>query len=577
MEIEKKVLKKFNIIAIICILIFCITITPKTLQNDTFYTIKIGEHIINTGTIDMKDTFSWHDDLAYTYPHWMYDTGMYLIYNVGENIAISFGEDAQNGGMTAIYISTIILACILGILIYKTNVKINKNHILSFFLTLGVIYLLRNFIAARAQLVSYIFFTLEILFIEQFLKTKKKRYAIGLFTIATLIANCHAAVWYLFFILALPYIAEAFVIKLMESNLSYKIQQKISKYKANKLEKLMSKTQDEITKTKINNKLIKIKEKIEKLDEKIVKGTIAVKKMQKKAIKIKTEKRDNIKWLILVLAICLLSGLLTPQTSYEPYTHMIKLLSGNTTASISEHLPTILIESLDSLIVLVIFLAFLIFTDTKVTFKDLFMIGGLTVLMLMSRRQISILALIGVYSLNRIMTDFIKKYDNQGLEVKLIKELVKPYSCLVIILLSILCGVSFYDSKAEQKYISESSYPVQASQFILDNLNVNDIRIYNHYNFGSYLLYRNIPVFIDSRCDLYTPEFNERDIFSDALNIAGLGVYYEDKFEEYEITHIITNSDSKLKMLLDRDHNYTNIYQDDFFWIFERNTLYIEK
>ena len=127
MKIEKRTKKKFNIIAIICIIIFCITISPKTLQNDTFYTIKIGEHITETGTVDMKDPFSWHEDLKYTYPHWLYDTGIYLIYNVGENIATNMGINAETGGMTAIYISTMILASILGILIYKTNVKLTKN------------------------------------------------------------------------------------------------------------------------------------------------------------------------------------------------------------------------------------------------------------------------------------------------------------------------------------------------------------------------------------------------------------------------------------------------------------------
>lgn len=572
MEINKKTKRKFNIIAIICIIIFCITISPKTLQNDTFYTIKIGEHITETGTIDMKDAFSWHKNLKYTYPHWLYDTGIYLIYNAGHNIATNIGINAETGGLTAIYISTMILASILGILIYKTNVKINKNYIVSFFLTLGVIYILRNFIAARAQLVSYIFFTLEILFIEQFLNTKKKRYAIGLFIIATLIANCHAAVWYLFFILALPYIGEAVLIKLMESNLSFRIRKIITNYKIIRLEKAIRKTQHENKKNKINNKIEKLKSQKEELEEKIIRGSLAVKKMQEKSLRIKIERRANIKWLILVLVICLFSGLLTPQTSFEPYTHMIKLLSGNTTASISEHLPIVLIDSIDALIILTIILAFLIFTDTKVTFKDLFMLGGLTILMLISRRQVSILVLIGVYSLNKIIIDFINKYDKEGIEEKAIKQLSNAYGSLVIILIAILCGVTFYKPKIDEKYVNEASYPVQASEFILNNLNVDNIKLYNHYNFGSYLLYKDIPVFIDSRCDLYSPEFNEKDIFYDALNIASLGVYYEDKFEEYGITHIITNADSKLKMLLEKDRNYTDIYQDDYFWIFQRVT-----
>ena len=91
---------KFNIMAIILIAIFCIALTPVTLQNDTFYTIKIGEHIVKDG-IDMQDPFSWHENLAYTYPHWAYDTGTYIIYNLGENIGI--------GGFTAVYIATVVL------------------------------------------------------------------------------------------------------------------------------------------------------------------------------------------------------------------------------------------------------------------------------------------------------------------------------------------------------------------------------------------------------------------------------------------------------------------------------------
>src|SRR5690349_11679677 len=80
---------KFTILAIILIIIFCISITPVTLQNDTYYTIKIGEHIDKYG-IDMQDPFSWHQDLSYTYPHWGYDLITYYIY-------LAFG-------MTGIYV-----------------------------------------------------------------------------------------------------------------------------------------------------------------------------------------------------------------------------------------------------------------------------------------------------------------------------------------------------------------------------------------------------------------------------------------------------------------------------------------
>ena len=46
--------RKFNIIAVILIILFAISISPKTLQNDTFYTIKIGELIVKNINIDMN-------------------------------------------------------------------------------------------------------------------------------------------------------------------------------------------------------------------------------------------------------------------------------------------------------------------------------------------------------------------------------------------------------------------------------------------------------------------------------------------------------------------------------------------
>lgn len=152
---------QFEIIALILISIFSIAIAPKSLQNDTFYTIRIGEHIQNNG-IDGKDPFSWHENLDYTYPHWMYDYIMYGIF--------------QLGGFEAIYISTCALSAILGICIYKVNNKLAKNKIFSFILTIGAMYLLKGYIAARAQLVTFILFILEIYCIEKFLKSKKCKY-----------------------------------------------------------------------------------------------------------------------------------------------------------------------------------------------------------------------------------------------------------------------------------------------------------------------------------------------------------------------------------------------------------------
>ena len=137
-----------------------------------------------------------------------------------------------------------------------------------------------------------------------------------------------------------------------------------------------------------------------------------------------------------------------------------------------------------------------------------------------------------------------------------------------------------YVPQQNAPYINSSSYPVEAVEWIKENLDYKNIRMFNEYNYGSYLLLEDIPVFIDSRCDLYTPEFNGekgddgkyhgQDIFSDFMNISSIATYYDTKFNEYDITHVMTKTNTKLNMLLSRDDGYKQIYKDDNFIIYER-------
>lgn len=557
---DKKTKIKFNILAIFAIIIFCFAITPKTLQNDTYYTIKIGEHIMQNG-IDMKDPFSWHENLPYTYPHWAYDVAIYQIFNLGENIGI--------GGFTAIYISTVILAMILGVLIYFVTNKICKNQLISFFITLGVMYMLKSFIAARAQLVTYILFVLQILFIEQFLATKKKRYAIGLIIIPVVIANVHLAVWPFYFVLFLPYVVEYIIAVIADSDFIYKFSIKFNKRKAKKLSLKNGKEE----------KVKAVTEKIDKLQEKLENAQRTRDKRRANPYRLILKKEDAGKWLIVIMIICTFTGLLTPLGD-TPYTYLIKTMQGNTMDSISEHLPLTLINAKDILVVFILFLAVLIFTDTKMKTRDFFMLAGLTLLSFMSRRQVSMFVLICGFIFAKMLVELVNKYDIEGSD-KLIKGMTTFLGKTLTILLVVLVSFCLYRPKINAPIVSKSSYPIEASNYILNNLDVKEIKLFNEYNYGSYLLYRGIPVFIDSRADLYAPEFNGtkgedgkyhgRDIFSDYVNITSISTYYDDKFNEYGITHVLLKKGSKLNMLIKRNDNYKELYSDNNFVLYERN------
>lgn len=224
----------------------------------------------------------------------------------------------------------------------------------------------------------------------------------GLMIIALLIANLHAAVFYVFFVFMLPYFAEYIIVVARNSCFMHRFRIFQLKKKIEVLTK-KEKGQEEIE--KVQSKLMAAEEKLEKFKENS-------KKREENPYKIKLVKRDAVKWLFLVAILCFAMGLLTP-IGNEPYTHIFKLLSGTTTASISEHQALVLWTHTAAITVLCMILAFLIFTDTKISLKDGFMLAGLVLLTFSSRRQFSLLLIIGVMSLTKLICDFINKYDNR--------------------------------------------------------------------------------------------------------------------------------------------------------------------
>ena len=497
-EKDTKKLKRISLWLLLGILLLSIGMVKKVFQNDTFYTIKIGELILKNG-IDMKDHFSWHTGLPYTYPHWLYDVFINLVYKLG--------------GYTSIYISSIVLFLILIYLIYKSILKTNNNYFMAVFTTLISTLALAGFVTARAQLVSFILFILEIYSIEMFLSSGRKRYLVFLYLIAVLLCNVHLAVWPFYYIIFIPYLVEYIICYFIRK-----------KKKQNKFDKLLDK-------------------------------------------KFYIERNDNVKLLLITFIISLTAGLLTPLHG-TPYTYMIKTMMGNSQKYIQEHQ---MISWKDSPFVIIIILeTFFLSFMTKVKLRDIFMVSGLTIMAISSIRHVSLLALIGVFCFARIFFYF---FDNNGLDTD--KFLLKVFSnkiaiILFILVLSVTSGL-LLNHQLKKDFIDKEVYPVEATKYILKNLDYKNIHLFNEYNFGSYLLLNNIPVFIDSRADLYTREFSGRDydIFDDYEAIIST---YQNKFKFYDITHalIYKKEPKTFYNILKTNINYKILYEDDYFALFEK-------
>ena len=541
---EEKILNiRFIIMAIVCICLVSIAIVPKPLQNDTFYTIKLGELILENG-IDMQEHFAWHEGLPYTYPHWLYDVIIYLIYAIG--------------GFTGIYISSIIFTIALGVTMYLTNVKLSKNVYIPFILTVAIIYIGREFFTARAQLLTFILFVLEIYYIESFLETKKKRFAIGLLIIPVVIANIHAAVFPFYFILYLPYIAEYIISLFINANLLKRLLLKIDLINIKKLEK------KERLSSKKTKELEILKNRVEKNRARLEKNKV------KEPYKIIVKHNKNDKWLIVIMLLAALTGLITP-IGDTPYTYLYNTMQGTTTDNINEHLPIVLYEAKNTFGFIAISICLLSFTKSKLRLSEIFLLGGLMFLTIMSRRQQSMLFFIGIIVVNKMISQLMAKINKDTIN-EILKYLTSIiFKTLIYIIFAIFMVMCLNKTK-NVEIVSKKTYPIEATEYIKNNLNVENIRLFNEYNFGSYLLFKDIPVFIDSRADVYDPAFNgwKDDIFRDFINLTKGVNNYETKFEHYGITHLLIYSNSTLDRILRLNDNYNSIYNDGRFVLYER-------
>ena len=492
--------KKFVFFFLIWICIFAIGLVKKSFQNDTFYTIEIGELILNNG-IDMLDHFSFHSNLPYTYPHWLYDLFIYLCYMIG--------------GYTMIHVSTVLLLLIVLVLVFKLNIKITNNYSVSAFATFICALALSGFATARAQLVSYLIFTLQIYLIESFLNSGKKRNLLGLIFISWLVCNIHVAVWPFYFIIFLPYLAE------------YVISFIISKIKLKK-----------------NNKFINF------LKNKFV-----------------LEKNKNIKWLFGTMILSILTGLFTP-IGDTPYTYMINMMMSNAQEYVKEHQMITWINSPFTIIIAgeTLFLSII----SKVKLRDFFMICGLSLMSVIAVRHISLLALIGTICFARLFSMF---FDNYGFDVddKIVKFFCRKWVAIISFVIVIIGSGIITNYQLNQDFVNEEYYPIKAVEYIKENIDIDEMRIFNEYNFGSYLLHHDIPVFIDSRADLYTAEFNglSYDIFDDYHYSPS---NYTEVFKFYDITHVLiyNNDENAIYNAMKNDNNFNILYEDDHFVLYER-------
>lgn len=185
---------------------------PWFIDNDSWFLFNHGRYILEQG-FPTIEPFTIHKNLSFIIQQW--------------GFAVILWSIKEFFGFNALFWMTIIFLIILIFVVHKLCMLISDNNykiaipVTSLICSLLVF---NGFITTRPQIVTYILITLFLYFLERYFKTGNKKNLFVLPLISIIQINMHASMWPFLFIYSLPFIAEAFIEKIiLKKDNKYKI------------------------------------------------------------------------------------------------------------------------------------------------------------------------------------------------------------------------------------------------------------------------------------------------------------------------------------------------------------------
>ena len=117
---------------------------------------------------------------------------------------------------------------------------------------------------------------------------------------------------------------------------------------------------------------------------------------------------------------------------------------------------------------------------------------------------------------------------------------------------------------SENETAVDTEYPSLAVAYLQES-GLADERGYNTYIWGGYLIWHDIPVFIDGRADVYGDDFME--YYMQTFNVTQS---WREPLDEYAVQYVLTDKYGTLAVLLETDMGWESTYVDELAQIFIR-------
>ena len=163
--------------------------------------------------------------------------------------------------------------------------------------------------------------------------------------------------------------------------------------------------------------------------------------------------------------------------------------------------------------------------------------------------------------------DVFIRYMYTGIEqTKKMNKLLFTVSSIVVLVYSLNILLN-----KDYSYIDKEMIATGGVEYIKNNIG-SDKRIFNEYVWGSYMMLNNIKVFIDSRCDLYTNEYNKGvEVAKDYMDAVKGKISYYKLTQKYNLEYFFLEKENIICNYLLEDENANLIYEDNMSYIFKYN------
>ena len=120
-------------------------------------------------------------------------------------------------------------------------------------------------------------------------------------------------------------------------------------------------------------------------------------------------------------------------------------------------------------------------------------------------------------------------------------------------------------------YIDQQRYPVDAVDYIEENIDLSAFRVINGFDYGAYLAYRHVPSFMDSRSEVFEKYYNGVTILEEFERafINNDAQCLDDMVEKYHANYILIEKADAEQLLLDLNMRYQTVYKDDYFTLYQ--------